>query len=168
MQEASPAFKHTLNTGNNRSQQKHWSWQLEQHSIVKTFINGKEPHNNVFCCTFHGRVMLLAKLIVLQGIFPRIMVPLQSAFGMSPRNRISLAKNTQIYVFVCCGWYCGGISGWGGCLCGWFCFYGCCVLEVVVLWLFSWSFLDASTHLYKRLCPSVGWSICPSVRHHFF
>ena len=24
-------------------------------------------------------------------------------------------------------------------------------------------FLDASTHLYKRLCPSVGWSIRPLV-----
>ena len=24
-------------------------------------------------------------------------------------------------------------------------------------------FLDASTHLHKRLCPSVGWSVGPSV-----
>ena len=34
-------------------------------------------------------------------------------------------------------------------------------------------FLDASTHLYKRLCPSVGPSFHPSVRpssvdNHFF
>ena len=28
-------------------------------------------------------------------------------------------------------------------------------------------FLDASTLLYKRLCPSVGWSVGPSVRHAF-
>ena len=25
-------------------------------------------------------------------------------------------------------------------------------------------FLDASSHLYKRVCPSVGWSVGPSVR----
>ena len=30
------------------------------------------------------------------------------------------------------------------------------------------SFLDASTHLYKRLCPSVGRSVGPSVRNAFF
>ena len=28
--------------------------------------------------------------------------------------------------------------------------------------------LDASTHLYKRLCPSVGWSVGLSVHNHFF
>ena len=28
-------------------------------------------------------------------------------------------------------------------------------------------FLDASSHLYKRPCPSVGWSLRPSVRHAF-
>ena len=30
------------------------------------------------------------------------------------------------------------------------------------------SFLDASTHLYKRVCPSVGLSVGPSVRNHIF
>ena len=29
------------------------------------------------------------------------------------------------------------------------------------------SFLDATSHLYKRVCPSVGPSICPLVSHAF-
>ena len=30
------------------------------------------------------------------------------------------------------------------------------------------AFLDASTHLYKRLCPSVGPLVCQSVGNPFF
>ena len=30
-----------------------------------------------------------------------------------------------------------------------------------------WSFLDGSTHLYMRVCPSVGRSIRPSVTRYF-
>ena len=29
---------------------------------------------------------------------------------------------------------------------------------------FDWCFLDASSHLYDRLCPSVGWSVGQSVK----
>ena len=39
---------------------------------------------------------------------------------------------------------------------------------MLLIWLNCLPFLDASSHLYKRVCPSVGpsirWSVCPSVR----
>ena len=42
------------------------------------------------------------------------------------------------------------------------CFYVCFVLTKIKLH----SFLVADTQLYKRLCPSVGPSVSPSVRNH--
>ena len=54
------------------------------------------------------------------------------------------------------------IVGW---LVGNFDFFG--VFQAV----FAYTFLDASSHLYTRVCPSVGpsvrWSVRPSVRHTF-
>ena len=48
-------------------------------------------------------------------------------------------------------------------LCAFFlCFYVCFVLTKIKLH----SFLVADTQLYKRLCPSVGPSVSPSVRNH--
>ena len=35
---------------------------------------------------------------------------------------------------------------------------------VLVVFFYLLRFLDASSHLYKRVCPSVGWFVRPSVR----
>ena len=36
-------------------------------------------------------------------------------------------------------------------------------IVVIIVYFYRTDFLDASSHLYKRVCPSVGQSVGPSV-----